>query len=516
MTTTNDELEDRILEGGQSAQKIGVFPNGFQDPAGVYPRQDYWHQSSLNKTSLGTNRNDLTTNGGIPSLQTAKKVNYDLQSEIPEIANQAKIDTNKAASSYPNNQVTETPGGHIIEMDDTLGNERILIRHKSGSGIEIKPDGSIYLASGNSLIVSAADDAHVVVEGNAHMTYQGNVNVDVTGDYNLNIAGNYNKFIAGDERAEIDGARRYNIAKNDGLIVKGGKFTTVAKGVVDTYLGGFTAAVKGAWETAVDGTAGLFSSGAMRVTSEVQQNITSPDTNIHASKLSVFGDTGTFGGENIILYSYNHHLGNTLWLGDGEGGAGTINVDTIRAVRIEVEGDIVASNSMTAPTFHGDLDGVAEEARQSRHQLYSDPDTGPGSGGNVGAPGAPITNNAINTDVLADDIKATALPNAGMATTYQKSSYGVQSVKVDPNGDLLSSIDRTGSTGGITPRQLTTAEARSKMRDNGTLNNTDFMAVQVAEGKINPEYTKPQPKEIGRTAGPKPVPQNNETTIGPH
>jgi len=175
----------------------------------------------------------------------------------------------------------------------------------------------------------------------------------------------------------------------------------------------------------------------------------------------------------------------------------------------------VASNSMTAPTFHGDLNGMSKTAATTVHQSYSDPDTGPGSAGNVGSQGT-ITELAINTDILADDIKATALPNAGMATTYQKSSYGVQSVKVDPNGDLLSSIDRTGSTGGVTPRHLTTSEARSKMRDNGTLNNTDFMAVQVAEGKINPEYTKPQPKEIGRTSGIKPVPQNNETTIGPH
>ena len=412
MTTQNDELEDRVSADGKSAEKVGVFPNGFQDPNGVYPRQAYWHQSSLNKASLGSKRNDLTTNGGIPTLQ--KEAIY--QDKIIRDAKTAGKYNSTTPSSYPNNQVIETPGGHIIEMDDTLGNERILIRHKTGSGIEIKPDGSIYLASGNNLIVSAADDAHVVVEGNAHMTYQGNLNVDVTGDYNLNVAGNYNKFIAGDERAEIDGARRYNIAKNDGLIVKGGKFTTVAKGVVDTYLGGFTAAVKGAWETAVDGTAGLFSSGAMRVTSEVQQNITSPDTNIHASKLSVFGDTGTFGGENIVLYSYNHHLGNTLWLGDGEGGAGTINVDTIRAVRVEVTGDIVASNSMTAPTFHGDLNGMSKTAATTVHQSYSDPDTGPGSAGNVGSQGT-ITELAINTDILADDIKATALPNAGMATT---------------------------------------------------------------------------------------------------
>jgi hypothetical protein len=511
MTTENDELEDRILKSGKSAEKQNVFPTGFQDPSGLYPRADYFYKSSLNMASLGTKRNDLTTNGGIPTLQ--KEDVY--QDKIIRDAKAAGQYNSATASTYPHNQVIETPGGHIIEMDDTIGNERMLIHHKSGSGIEIKPDGTVYISSGKDLLISAADDAHIVVEGNTHMTHQGNLNVDVTGDYNLNVAGNYNKFIAGDERADIDGARRYNIEKNDGLIVKGGKFTTVAKGVVDTYLGGFTAAVKGAWATSVEGACNLFSSDEMRMTSEVRQNLTSPDTNIAANELSVFGDKGTFGGKNVTLYSYNAHIGNTVWLGDGSPGtAGTLAVDTITATRVEVTGDIVASNSVTSPTFHGDLDGVAEEARQSRHQLYSDPDTGPGSGGNVGSPGAPITNNAIDTDILAHDTGHTALPDGELMQAYQKSSYGIQKVLVDPNGDLLGAIDRTGSTGGIASRQLTTSEARSKMRDNGTLNNTDFMAVQVGEGKIAGDYTKATPGKVGRTVGPEYTPQENHRHIG--
>ena len=101
-------------------------------------------------------------------------------------------------STYPNNQVWETPGGHVVELDDTITNERILIKHQSGAGIEIKPDGTVYVSSTSDVLISAGNDQHVVVEGNAHMTYQGDLNVDVAGDYNLSVGGNKLQIINGD------------------------------------------------------------------------------------------------------------------------------------------------------------------------------------------------------------------------------------------------------------------------------------------------------------------------------
>ena len=509
MTTENDEIEQRQLIYGNSVYNEGVYPVGYQDPGGLYPKTAYYYQSSLNQAARGLIRNELSTNGGIPTLGTER--NYDLSSEIPEAAAAAK-----GYSVYPKNQVWETPGGHVIELDDTLTNERIMIRHKSGSGVEIKPDGTVYISSIDDVLISCANDKHVVVEGNAHMTYQGDLNVDVAGDYNLSVGGNKTQIINGDLVSEIDGAKRTNIGLNEGTTVKGHQSNTVAETKIDTILGGYTAAVKGKFEIANEGDMGIFASGSQRITSETRQNMTSPDTNIHATNLSVFGDVGTFGGENIVLYSYNHHLGNTLWLGDGEGGSGTINVDTIRAVRIDVTGDITATNSMTAPTFHGDLTGRADEA------IVADQAAGAYAAGTAGSLGSGSStfgwNNLdqdINTTPLPDDTKATAIPNAAVAATYQKSAYGIQDVLVDPEGELKRLINKTDLTGGITSRNLTTSEVRSKMRDNATLNNTDFTSIQIAEGKLNPEYSSPNPKKIGRTASSKPTVSENNTIVGP-
>ena len=545
MTTENDDINDRKFIAGDAIYDEGVYPTGYQDPGGVYPRVNYFYESSLNKASRGLIRNSLETNGGIPTLQNknlnkyVKNPRYVEPNPTTSDADPVGItsegipvgaltgepvfnyippadDESRLRSTYPNNQVWETPGGHVVELDDTITNERILIKHKSGAGIEIKPDGTVFVSSTSDVLISAGNDQHVVVEGNAHMTYQGDLNVDVAGDYNLSVGGNKLQIVTGDHISEIDGARKGNIALQDNLTVKGHQSTTVAKSKTDTTLGGYLHAVKGNFEQSVEGDVGIYSSGAQQITSEVRQNMTSPDTNIHATNLSVFGDVGTFGGENIILYSYNHHLGNTLWLGDGEGGSGTINVDTIRAVRIDVDGDITATNSMTAPTFHGDLNGTAATALSSNEAgLHS-----ASSGGFIPHPGASLgyTTNIqdINTEPLPDDIKATALPNAGVATTYQKSEYGIRDVQVDPEGELLKMINQTDLSGGVSDRPLTTGEVRSKLRDENNKDNVDFTAKQVAEQKINPEALgKTVPAQTGRIASANPTVSENYTTIGP-
>jgi hypothetical protein len=47
------------------------------------------------------------------------------------------------APKYPNNMTHTTSAGHVVEIDDTPGAERVKIFHKSGSLIEMHPDGSV-------------------------------------------------------------------------------------------------------------------------------------------------------------------------------------------------------------------------------------------------------------------------------------------------------------------------------------------------------------------------------------
>ena len=539
MTTENDDVLDRQKRFGNRIYDEGVYPSGYQDPAGVYPRSHYYYHSSINEASRGLVRNDLATNGGIPTLQRrnildeyVKNPRYVSSNADPVGITSDGVPTGAISgepvfsyippqeeqkrkySTYPNNQVIETPGGHIIELDDTITNERILVRHQSGAGIEIKPDGTVFVSSTSDVLISAGNDQHVVVEGNAHMTYQGDLNVDVAGDYNLSVGGNKLQIIGGDHISEIDGARKGNIALQDNLVVKGHQFHTVLESKTDTTLGGYLHAVKGNFEQAVEGDMGIFASGSQRITSNVRQNLTSPDTNIFANDISVFGHKGTIGGEEIIMYAHNLFAGHTLWVGDGEGGAGTINVNTIRANHIAVEQDITALNSVFAPTFHGDLNGTALVAATSLHQSYPD-GTGPSYSPSVGSQGT-INNLPLNSDPLDDDLTATALPDLAVASIYTKSEYGIQDVKVDPENDLKKLINQTTLSGGVSDRPLTTSEIRSKLRDENNRNNEEFTGKQVAENKLNAEALgKGIPGDIGRTASNTPTVAENTSIIGP-
>ena len=48
---------------------------------------------------------------------------------------------------YPYNKVTQTESGHVIELDDTPDNERIMIFHRKDTFIEFQPDGTIRIHS---------------------------------------------------------------------------------------------------------------------------------------------------------------------------------------------------------------------------------------------------------------------------------------------------------------------------------------------------------------------------------
>lgn len=108
-------------------------------------------------------------------------------------------------AKYPHNKVYSTESGHSIEMDDTPGSERVLVHHKSGSFIEMKPNGEIQIRSSgdsetvvlknNTLFVRGNHNvfiegsSEVFVDGNSKITVDGDLETEVHGDYRLNVAG---------------------------------------------------------------------------------------------------------------------------------------------------------------------------------------------------------------------------------------------------------------------------------------------------------------------------------------
>lgn len=108
----------------------------------------------------------------------------------------------KYKAEYPYNNTMTTRSGHLVEFDDTPGAERVHIYHKSGSYIEILPDGTIVtksvkdhiqLAFGNMLMFNAGqkDKAIEIVSNDGEVTIGAKTDVSIyCEDGNVNILAN--------------------------------------------------------------------------------------------------------------------------------------------------------------------------------------------------------------------------------------------------------------------------------------------------------------------------------------
>ena len=111
--------------------------------------------------------------------------------------------------TYPLNHVYESEAGHIFEVDDTSGGERLHREHSSGTFEEIHPDGT--------KVVKVIGDNYEVIVGNSNvfigsgkgsgdvlnLTVNGNVRELIKGDYILEVEGNYTQKIGKNLRRKV-------------------------------------------------------------------------------------------------------------------------------------------------------------------------------------------------------------------------------------------------------------------------------------------------------------------------
>lgn len=80
---------------------------------------------------------------------------------------------NPFAAQYPFNTVEESDSGHLKEVDDTPGNERLKEAHRTGTFYEIHPDGS--------KVTKVVQDDFSVIIGDSGVKVEGACAVHVTG-----------------------------------------------------------------------------------------------------------------------------------------------------------------------------------------------------------------------------------------------------------------------------------------------------------------------------------------------
>ena len=98
--------------------------------------------------------------------------------------------SSEAAPQYPFNTVTVSESGHITEIDDTPGKERLHVYHKSGSYAEIGPTGRVVFKSVSDQHNIVANDSTVKVGGALNVSASSTINIDAdAGPITITIGG---------------------------------------------------------------------------------------------------------------------------------------------------------------------------------------------------------------------------------------------------------------------------------------------------------------------------------------
>lgn len=92
------------------------------------------------------------------------------------------------AAQYPFNKTTTTRGGHVIEIDDTPKSERIHFYHKSGSYIEMFPDGKMVTKSSTSNFDICMKDKNIISDDGDINILSNNKDLNLQAYKNINMS----------------------------------------------------------------------------------------------------------------------------------------------------------------------------------------------------------------------------------------------------------------------------------------------------------------------------------------
>ena len=192
---------------------------GFNDPEGKYPRSDRLNEPDYHRLSRGVSEGTIVEH---------KNNNLDLQVEK---STGEKWDEPESpyAAQYPHNIVLTTHGGITIEIDSTVGAERVHIFHPSNTYIEIDAQGNMVFRN----------------EGDRFMITKGDENKHVFGNENETIDIDKTKYIKGEETIKVDVDRKTTIGNDETENIGNNETRTVGQTCKETIGKDWTVSVGG-------------------------------------------------------------------------------------------------------------------------------------------------------------------------------------------------------------------------------------------------------------------------------
>jgi len=266
------ELPTKIVPEGPTSQYYAG--NGFKDYKNAnYPK--YKDETDVNRLAVGDDDNPHST-------LTIRKADRDINGVGIGRADFDSVDVRRANTGvvivdgddgtsfnepvtpydakYPYNHVHESESGHIRELDDTPGAERIHERHSSGTGYEIHPDGDKVTRVKKDNYDLTYGQQYTHIRGTQSTTVNGGVKVFVNASgaggrdatqqfhYTIEVGNNANVNIQVN-KGDV------NLITSDGNInMKSGKDINIeATNAIRIKSTTFDAEVQGAWNEKVEG-----------------------------------------------------------------------------------------------------------------------------------------------------------------------------------------------------------------------------------------------------------------------
>jgi len=206
-----NEAKNFDINSTENREKLEVLERGFTDPNANYPTKEYAGISETNKLAQGDSKGTIVQEKNNNRMRGAKLPGGEAWDEPTSAYNGA----------YPYNKVTQSESGHIFEVDDTPGSERLHIYHKSGTYIEIDSNGSMIKRTKGSSYEIIDRNGKISIAGKADISINGACNIFVGNDANIEVEGDVNLTCHNDITAQAAGTfnlsavEEFNIASGN-------------------------------------------------------------------------------------------------------------------------------------------------------------------------------------------------------------------------------------------------------------------------------------------------------------
>jgi uncharacterized protein YcbK (DUF882 family) len=211
-----EEAKKFNIKNKDNEEKLIVLEKGFTDPNANYPTKDYKDSSDTNKLAQGDVSGTIIQEKN-KTLMKGAKLPYGNAWDQPESPYRAQ---------YPYNKVTQTESGHIIEVDDTPGSERLHIYHKSGTFVEIDANGSVVKRTVGSSYEIIDRNGKIAISGRADISVNGACNIFVGNDANIEVEGDVNLTCHNDITAQAGGT--FNLSAKEEFNITSGNVNVEA------------------------------------------------------------------------------------------------------------------------------------------------------------------------------------------------------------------------------------------------------------------------------------------------